>query len=167
METNDGFLKLFRCISKWEWKTRPEMIALWVEILVQTNYADRKYCGETYEKGSFPTSLEKLALGTGLSVQTVRTCLNRLKQTGEITVKSTHHGTKIIVNKWAQYQDVDAEINKRLTNDQQTTNNTKRNKEVKKKEKYKKESEVLEVYDSSNNPPLTPERREELRRRRS
>ncbi|MBQ3418521.1 MAG: hypothetical protein IJH31_00110 [Erysipelotrichaceae bacterium] len=108
----EGYIRLDRNLLKWGWKDIPEMVALWIEILLQANYQEQKWHGETYEVGSFPTSIEKLAKSTGLSAQQVRTCLNRLKSTNEITITSTSKGTKISVNNWGLYQQLDNDTNK-------------------------------------------------------
>ena len=135
-----SFIKLDRKLLEWEWKDKPEMVALWIEILLQANFYDNVWHGEIYESGSFPTSIAKLSKGSGLSERTVRTCLNRLKSTNELTIKATKQGTKIIVNKWALYQGMTDESDKRndkqtdfqSTNDRQTTDTTIRKKESKK-----------------------------------
>ena len=79
-----GYIKLDRGLKNWEWKDKPNMVALWIEILLQANYYDSKWHGKVYEAGSFPTSIAKLSTSTGLTAQQIRTCLNRLKSTNEI-----------------------------------------------------------------------------------
>ena len=106
-----SFIKLDRKMLSWGWRDSPNTLALWINILLQANWEDREWQGQVYERGSFPTSLSKLATLTGLSVQEVRTCLSRLKSTGEITTESTNKGMKITVEKWAEYQDVDDSTN--------------------------------------------------------
>ena len=158
-----SFIKLSRKLLSWGWKDDPNMVALWIEILLQANWYDTEWHGRKYEKGSFPTSIAKLAENTGLSVQTVRTCLNRLKSTNEITIEATKAGTKISVVKYSLYQGYDDDANKatnkvsnnHLTNDQQTANNTIRKKERK---KYKN----IYIYDSSENKNVSEEEEQEL-----
>lgn len=140
-----SFVKLDRKLLTWGWKDRPNMVALWIEILLQANYYENEWHGKVYEVGSFPTSVAKLSASTGLTTQQVRTCLNNLKSTNEITITTTSQGTKIFVNKWADYQGCEDDANKRnnkrsnnqSTNDQQTINNTIRNKEIKKEKNIK------------------------------
>ena len=171
---SEGFIKIDRKLLKWGWKDVPEMVALWIEILLQANYQDGEWHGKKYEKGSFPTSVDKLAKATGLSLRQVRTCLERLQQSGEIIVKSTSHGTKIKVVKWAQYQDYDDGSDKPSTShrqaiDKQATTLKERKKERRKEYIYKntRSQEEPEVYDSSKNPEITDEQREAMRRRRA
>ena len=163
-----SYIKLDRKLLQWEWKDDPCMVALWIEILLQANYYDQKWHGEEYEKGSFPTSISQLSKNTGLTARQTRTCLNRLKSTNEVTIKTTSRGTKIIVNKWALYQCPDNEsdkandkvLDKRATSTRQTSDNTIRNI----RNKRKKEDNYLPTYDPSNNPVISEEEKEELLR---
>lgn len=121
-----SYIKLDRKMLSWEWKDNPNMVALWIEILLQANWEDRNWHGETFEAGSFPTSLNTLSKSTGLSVQSIRTCLKNLEKSQEITQISTKAGTKIIVNKWAEFQcsedEANTDDNTELTKSQQRPN---------------------------------------------
>ncbi len=150
-----SYIKLDRRMLNWEWKDEPNMVALWIEILLQANWEERCWHGETFPIGSFPTSISKLAKGSGLSIQSVRTCLKRLENTQEITIESTSHGTKISVVKWAQYQgneDLSNTVsNKQVTNDQQAPNKRSTTlKEIKeiKERKNNKSKEFNEAFDA-------------------
>ena len=126
---NGGWIKLHSKMQKWGWYDSPDTLALWIHILLSANYKKTEWHGEIYEEGSFPTSIEKLSIETGLSCRAVRTCLERLKKTGEISVISTNKGTKINVVKWAEYQghpdDTDMQNDK--PDDKQTTNERQAN----------------------------------------
>ena len=152
-----GFIKLDRKLLSWGWKDNPLMVALWIEILLQANYYDGEWHGEMYEEGSFPTSIDKLSKATGLTVRQVRTCLDRLKKTKELTIESTNRGTKIIVNKWHEYQcsgdDNDKQNDKRSTNDRQTIDNTIRRKKERTEREIQKDIADLDYMgfaDESN-----------------
>lgn len=154
-----SFIKLDRKLLTWEWKDDPNMVALWIEILLQANYAESRWHGHIYEKGSFPTSIDKLSKATGLTTNQVRTCLKKLKSTNEITSKSTSHGTKIIVNKWAEYQCSDAEDNE-PNHKQQYRQITDKSQHYKKEKKERKEE--IYTYDPSLNKEMSKEQEEEL-----
>ena len=125
-----GYVKIFRTFIDWEWFQKPEMVQLWLYLLLKANYQDAKIQGKTIKRGQLFTNLAKITAETGLSTQTIRTCLNRLKSTGEITTESTSKGTLINIENWDKYQieiddsntESNEQINKPLTNDQQTTN---------------------------------------------
>jgi hypothetical protein len=110
------------------------MVALWIHILFEANWEDKKWQGIVVPRGSFVTSISRLAKTSGLSVQQTRTCLERLKSTHEITIKSTNSYTIITVCKYdvyqltpGYYQQTDQQTvqqtnNKRITNEQQQLN---------------------------------------------
>lgn len=99
-----GWIKIHRSIEEWEWYGVPEVVAIWVHILVNANMKSLKWKGMTIPRGSFVTSISRLSKETGLSVQQVRTCLDRLKSTSEITIKSTNKWTIVTVCKYDDYQ---------------------------------------------------------------
>lgn len=155
-----SFIKLDRKLLTWEWKDDPNMVALWIEILLQANYAESRWHGKTYEKGSFPTSLEKLSKTTGLTINQVRTCLKKLKSTNEITSESTSQGTKISVVKWAFYQGFDEEDNKQ--NHKQPHNQITNESQHLKKYKKERTQEYIPIYDPSANQQMSEKDAEEL-----
>lgn len=138
--SDKGFIKLDRKLLNWGWKDDPNMVALWIEILLQANVKEREWHGVKFEPGSFPTSIEKLAKATGLSIQSTRTCLKKLRDSGEIFQKSTSHGTIIKVVKWAEYQGRQSSANKQLTSHQQATNKQLTTLKERKKERSKEYS---------------------------
>lgn len=159
-----SFIKLDRKLLSWEWKNDPHMVALWIEILLQANYSDSSWRGQEFERGSFPTSIEKLAVATGLTKRQTRTCLERLKTTHEIAIETTNRGSKIIVNKWADYQlqgDESGTQNdkpnalKRHANDT-PNDNTIRNKEIKEVKEIKNINKSINVPKQDRKPFQKP-----------
>lgn len=135
-----GFVKIQRQLLDWEWFDDGNMLKLWIAILLNANHKDVEWHGEIIEKGSFVTSQERLRKQTGLTPRQIRTCLERLKKTREIDIKTTNKKTLITVIKWGDYQCQEVESDtkttiKRQTNDKQTTTN-KNNKKEKKESKY-------------------------------
>jgi hypothetical protein len=132
---NIGWIKLHRQFKNWEWYNKSEMVHLFIHCLIKANYENKSWQGEKIEIGSFITSLQKLYAETGISVQTIRTCLKKLEKTNEIIVKSTNKLTKITICKYESYQLENSEANKQLTIKQQATNKqlttTKESKESK------------------------------------
>lgn len=133
-----GFIVLFRKFNKWEWKTDPNMVALFIHLLTNANHTDNKWQGIVVKRGQLVAGRKKLSQETGISEQTLRTCLNRLKSTKEITIKSTNKFSIITVCNYSKYQDkpednqsTNQPTNQPTTNQQLTTNNNenKENKE--------------------------------------
>ena len=128
-----GWIKIHRQILEWELYDDANTFRLFVHLLLKANHKDKNYKGQLVKVGSLLTGRELLSQQTGLSVRQVRTCLERLKSTNEVTIKSSKQGTIIEVVKYKNYQVMTNETTTcRPTNDQQTTTNknVKNEKEV-------------------------------------
>jgi len=132
----NGWIKIHYNLLNWEWYDDINTKTLFLHLLLMANWKDKKWHGILIKRGSFVTSLGKLANQTGLSVQNVRTSLNKLKSTHEITSKTTNKYTYITINNFNDYQ----ETTNKLTNNQQTTNKQLTTTEEGKKDKNIKES---------------------------
>ena len=102
-----GFIKLHRQITEWEWYDDANTFRLFIHCLLEANYADKQWRGVVIQRGSFITSQPKLANRLKLSVRQVRTSLNKLKMTGELTVKTTADYSVITVKNYEMYQQDD------------------------------------------------------------
>tara|TARA_R110000868_G_scaffold83523_1_gene235707 strand:+ start:516 stop:1298 length:783 start_codon:yes stop_codon:yes gene_type:complete len=118
MKVNNGFITLRRQIIEWEWYDDINMRGLFLHILLKANHTDKSYRGTLVKRGTFITGLDILAKENGLSIQKIRTCLNKLKSTNEITIKTSSQGSIIQVVKYNDYQSSTS----KATNHQQTIN---------------------------------------------
>ena len=139
----NSFIKLYRSLLDWEWWDDKNVTRLFLTILLSVNWQTKKWHGMTIEKGSVFTSTEHLSKKSGLTMQQTRTALNKLKSTGEITIKSTNKGTLVTVENWAKYQFMPEEVTNKSTSNP-TNNQQADNKQIThdqqqlKKEKNKK-----------------------------
>lgn len=99
-----SYIKLDRKLLDWEWYGDSPTLKLWIHILLKANWETKQWRNITIKSGSFVTSLEHLAIETGLSKKQIRRALDNLESTKEITTKRTHQGTMIKVEKWALFQ---------------------------------------------------------------
>lgn len=140
----EGWIKVHRKILKWEWFKTPNMLHLFEYLLLSANHEENEWQGIKIKRGQFVTGLNSIYQNTGISIQSARTCIKRLKSTGEITIKSTNKYSIITIINYDSYQleenitnnQINKQANKQLTNNQQTTNNKQ---EYKKEKKEKKE----------------------------
>ena len=143
---DEGWVKNFRKIKHWEWYTVPNMAHLFQHLVREANSFDDRWRGVEIKRGQLVTGLFSLSTDTGLSVQSIRTCLARLKSTGEITIETTNQYSLITIVNYDNYNFNPNETNKpkadpptkRLTNEQQTTNNKQEEKEDLRRERRKK-----------------------------
>lgn len=117
-----GFILLFRQITEWEWYQNPNTFRLFVHCLLMANYTDGRFEGKEIKRGQFVTSLPSLSKQTKLSIQQVRTALDHLKSTGEITDRIFPKYRVITVVKYNDYQDDNRQNNSQSTGNQQASN---------------------------------------------
>lgn len=130
-----GWIKIHRQIIDWEWFTDTTTFRVFLQLLLKANHKEKKYRGMVLKVGTIITSRDILAFETSLSVQQVRTALDKLKSTNEITIKTSSQGTIIEVINYAKYQLVTSEVtNKQPTSNQQLTTNKNDKKEKNEKE---------------------------------
>lgn len=86
---NDGYIKLYRKMMKWGWYTDTNAKCVFLHLLFLAQYEACFYRGIELEVGQAVTSIREISLQTGISVQSVRTAINHLKSTQEIT-QCTH-----------------------------------------------------------------------------
>lgn len=123
---NTGWIKIYRSLLYWEWADVPEMVALWVRLIILATHEDTQWHGVTISRGQLVTTTAKLAAESGLSPQQVRTCLDRLKASNQINTQTTNKYTIITICKYEAYQETEAteqQTNGKQTTSKQQTNN--------------------------------------------
>ena len=100
----NGYIKLYRQLTEWEWYKEPNTKAVFLHLLIMANHAPGRWQGIDIDRGQHLTSIKKLAEETGLSERNVRTALNHLKSTNEVTSKTTSRWTLITVENYEKYQ---------------------------------------------------------------
>lgn len=130
-----SYIKLLRALLEWEWYKDSKMVHLFIHLLLKANFKDGKFQGIDVRRGQLIVGVNSLSESTGISVQSIRTCLNKLKLTNEITIKSTNKFSLITIVKYEKYQDFEVKPTRKPTNKQQTTNKQLTTIEEGKKEK--------------------------------
>lgn len=118
----EGFLYLHRKLAEWEWYDDANTMRLFIHCLIFANYKEKQWRGICINRGQFVTSQSKLAQELKLSIQNIRTALNKLKSTGELTVYTTAEYSIITVENYDLYQQNNSQDNRLLTGCQQATN---------------------------------------------
>lgn len=136
MATSEGYIKLHRKFRKWGWYDDANTMRVFLHLLLGARWSDTEYRGEKLKAGDVIFGRKRFAKDLGLSEQNVRTAIEHLLKTGEIsTSKVTNKFTIFHVENWELYQgqdeDTNQQTNQRLTNDQPTTNHIQESKEYK------------------------------------
>jgi len=142
-----GWIRLHRRMLEWEWFDDHNTFRLFLYVLLKANYEPKSWHGIVIERGQLLTSLPTLTKATGISVQSIRTSISKLKSTGELTDKSTSKNRLLTIVKYDEYQSENGELTgkstDKLTGKQQTTN---RQLTATKERKNIKEEKKKEIY---------------------
>lgn len=137
-----GFIKLFRKMKDWEWYTNETTFRVFIHLLLCANWETKTYRGVKILRGQVVKKQEDIARELKITNrkgqpqrQPIRTALNNLKSTNDITIEKSHIGSIITINNYNEYQQLtnNSTINQphinQQTNHKSTT--TKEEEEIK------------------------------------
>lgn len=104
--TEDTFIIILRRLIDWEWFKDSKMVHIFIYLLLRANYKPGRYRGVVLDRGQVLTGRNSITESTGISGQSVRTCLKRLQLTNEITIKSTKKYSIITICNYDSYQNI-------------------------------------------------------------
>ena len=116
----NGFIKLHRKMTEWGWYTDSNTKSLFIHLLLLASWKNKIWMGIPISRGQLVTGRKKLALDLKMGEQSVRTSLERLKSTNDITIKTTNKYSIITICNYDSYQNENDEANQ-LSNQQTTT----------------------------------------------
>lgn len=136
---NEGYIQLHRKMLKWEWYDDANTFRLFMHLLLNANYKASRYRGYDVPAGACVTGYTSLSKQLGISVQSIRTAMAKLKSTGEVTVNKTNKFSIVSMVRWSDYQSTNRQSNTQSTLNQHSTNtqltpSKEGNKVIKKKE---------------------------------
>jgi DNA replication protein DnaD len=140
-----SWIKLPRRFLEWEWFTDRNTFQVFLYLLLTANHTEKKWQGITIKRGQVLVGSLSMATALGITRQSLRTSLAKLKSTSEITIKSTNKYSLVTIEKYEEYQFCQNEstskststaTNEQPTNNQQLTT-TKNEKNVRKEEERK------------------------------
>lgn len=142
-----GYIKLHRKFTEWEWYKDKNTMLLFLHLLITANYKASRFMGNDIPVGSVVIGRKALAASVGLTERKIRTSLDKLKNTGEVTIKTTNKFSVLTIVNYSDYQDGDRietskKANNRPTTDQQPTT-SKEGKKVSSKEINNNEFELF------------------------
>ena len=148
MDKKTGFVKIYRSITKWGWYQDANTARVFIHCILMANFEDREWRGIKIPRGTFVTSVKSLCRELKLSTQNVRTALEHLVLTKEITIKTSRRNSIITVNRYLDLQKNNKQTNNSLTNNQQIPNNLlTTTKEYKERKKGRREEELRHIFD--------------------
>jgi biotin operon repressor len=118
MENNGDFIKLYRKFTKWGWYTDVNTKSIFLHLLILARWTPGEFLGIKLDRGQYACNLPKLMEQTGMTRQQLRTSIEKLKKTNELTTYREAGYTVYTIVSYDSYQST----NQRPTNDQPTTN---------------------------------------------
>ena len=136
MASSNGFIRLYRKMTDWEWFTDYKVLVVFLHLLLMANWKPGRFQGHDVPAGACVTSIRHLSERTGLSIKSVRTAIEKLKSTNEIGIETANKFTMIFIKNWAKYQGDEPTIGKQTANQRQTKG-TRNGKQTATIEEYK------------------------------
>lgn len=161
MALQNGFIALHRSLLSWGWHSDPATLSVFIHLLLLANYEPKEWKGVQIERGQLVTGRKALADQTGLSEQSIRTALNHLKSTGEITIESTNKYSLITIVNYRKFQGITEESTSKATNSQPATNQQLTSNQPQ-RNKYNKETKEQVVESVTRKARFTPPTVEEV-----
>lgn len=123
--SDNGWICLYRKFTDWEWYTDANTMRVFLHLLLKANHKEGHWQGQVIQRGQLITGRKSIADELKISERNVRTALDKLKSTNEITIKSTNKFSLVTIIKYDTYQDIQKENDQQTDqrNNQQTTNN--------------------------------------------
>lgn len=115
---SERWIKVHQKFVDWEWYKDTNTKVVFLHCLLKANWKDGKYQGIDIPRGSFVTGRKKLAKELNLTEQQIRTTLEHLKSTNELTIKTTNQFSIITINNYEMYQQNNQQLNQQSTNEQ-------------------------------------------------
>jgi len=150
----EGWIKLFRKILEWDWYDDPNTKSVFLDFVLNASIEDKKWKGIDIKRGQLIVGRKELSKRLGISEQSLRTSITRLKSTSEITSKSTNKFTIITVVNYEKYQNKESKSTSTstsyLTNEQPAINQQST---TSKEEKKRRSKEIKRVIEKIYTPP--------------
>ena len=131
MNSLSGFIKLHRKLVAWGWYQDYVVKGVFLHLLLTANFKPTPWKGRVLEEGQVVVGAQKLADELGFSRQQVRTALDKLKSTNEITIEATNRYSVITIVNWREYQSdtstnrlCDGFVNKKIFAENSTNKST-------------------------------------------
>ncbi len=99
-----GWIKMFKKIEDWEWYDDSYVVHVFLHCLISANFKDGEWKNQHFKRGQFISSPSKISEKTGISVQSVKTSISKLRKSGELTSKGTNKNTVYTVVRYEMYQ---------------------------------------------------------------
>jgi biotin operon repressor len=127
-------ITLNRKILKWGWYKDSITKDVFIHLLLNANWHSGEHLGQPLLRGQCIFGRKIFSKELGISEQSIRTAINHLKSTNEITIKSTNKFSVITIVNYNVYQssknECEQTMNPQIMNEKSTNKSTNKNHEL-------------------------------------
>ena len=98
-----GYITLSRKILDWRWFKKPKTAHLFIFLLLAANFEKHDFEDIIIRRGQYVCTQERLSAETGLTLKEVRTALDNLKKTGDISIDTSRGYSIITISEYERY----------------------------------------------------------------
>lgn len=99
-----GWIRLYRKMTEWRWYGLPNIMAIFIHLLLTANHKDGYSFGVEIKRGQVMTSEEGIMRSIKIKRGALRVCLRKLEETGEIIRDTTNKYSIITICNYDSYQ---------------------------------------------------------------
>ena len=98
-----GYITLSRKILDWRWFKKPKTAHIFIYLLLAANFENHDFEDTIIKRGQYACTQERLSAETGLTLKEVRTALDSLKKTGDISIDTSRGYSIITISEYERY----------------------------------------------------------------
>lgn len=117
-----GFIKIHKKMLDWGWYGDVNVRLTFFHLLIVANWKDKDWNGIRIKRGQAIIGRFETSKKIGISSQQLRTSLNKLKSTNEITIKTTNKYSVVTIINYKNYQDEEKKATNKTPSKQPTSN---------------------------------------------
>lgn len=99
-----GWIRLYRKMTEWRWYGVPNMMAVFIHLLLSANHKDGYCYGFEVKRGQVLTSQAKIMERINIKRGALRECLDKLAASGEVVIVTTNRHSLITICNYDSYQ---------------------------------------------------------------
>lgn len=117
--STSSWIKLDRRILRWGWYSDINTKVTFLHLLLIASFEDGEHLGREIKRGQAIIGINKTSSDIGITPRQLRTALDKLERTGEISKKTTNKFTIITIENYSKYQRLTSDSDKHLTRKRQ------------------------------------------------
>ena len=115
-----GWIRLYRKITEWQWYGVPNVMAVFIHLLLNANHRDGYCYGKPIKRGQVLTSQDKIMGCIDIKRGALRECLKKLEESGNIIIETTNRHSLITICNYDSYQGGNESDNQPTASEQPT-----------------------------------------------